>query len=195
MAEVGAGVGAGIGTKVGTKVETEVGTGFGAKRAAGVGPRTLASARDRARLRERESAERARVEQVLARGPLGPQVRDEEPSRARPASRARVAPRAAAPCVCRLCGGGDVALDFVFDRGTWQLARCGRCDFIWTERAAARPAEAREAAIGRSAERFAPRTRRPGAAAASAPGTGVGVGVGTDRHAGPVGVALRASGA
>jgi hypothetical protein len=97
------------------------------------GPRVcgLSSARDRARLREREAAERARVEQVLARGPIGRELEDEGAVRSR---RQAVAPCAPA-CICQVCGGSDIAVDVVRDRGTWRLARCARCDFIWTERA------------------------------------------------------------
>ncbi|MFO0691032.1 MAG: hypothetical protein U0900_20205 [Myxococcota bacterium] len=118
-----------------------VGTGErgGAMAGAAAGPRVcgLSSARDRARLREREQAERARVEQVLARGPMGPEREHSAPPRAcARARRARVAAPAVAACVCRVCGGDDIALDFVRDRGTWRLARCGRCDFMWTDRCA-----------------------------------------------------------
>ncbi|MBK7949962.1 MAG: hypothetical protein IPK00_14715 [Deltaproteobacteria bacterium] len=130
----------------------------GSPRSAGSepGPRVcgLASARDRARLRERYAAERARVEQALARGPVGLDCAEEGAPRSR--RRAPAAPvgrppfadaaassaavdglptRRAAVCVCRVCGGSDIAVDLVRDRGTWRLARCGRCDFIWTERA------------------------------------------------------------
>jgi hypothetical protein len=104
------------------------------------GPRVcgLSSARDRARLRERYAAERARVEQALARGPLGLEAESEVEVEAapRPRRRAQAAPIGMPPsaaCVCRVCGGDDVAVDFVRDRGTLRLARCGRCDFIWTE--------------------------------------------------------------
>lgn len=132
----------------------------GRERSAGSepGPRVcgLASARDRARLQERYAAERARVEQVLARGPIGPELEEAGASRTRrrapatapvgrlpfaaaPASSAAAegpSARRAAACVCRVCGGSDVDVDLVRDRGTWRLARCGRCDFFWTERAA-----------------------------------------------------------
>ena len=64
------------------------------------GPRVcgLSSARDRARLREREQAERARVERVLARGPRGLERRRRERDEA---------------AVCRICGGHEVAQDEV----------------------------------------------------------------------------------
>jgi hypothetical protein len=82
----------------------------------GPGPRVcgLASARDRARLRERERAERARVERVLARGPR------------------EVEPRRASAGRCRVCGGPDVVVDEVSDgtssRMSWRLVQCLRCD-------------------------------------------------------------------
>lgn len=143
-----------------------------------VGPRALASARDRARLRERQAAERARVEEALARGPRGPvgapEPRERHARDAEALERPRVRPSrfvsrapASAVCVCRLCGGSEVALDAVFERGTWQLARCRRCDFMWTERGA-RPGDAHGGeAFGRRFERFAPRTRRPATAGAA----------------------------
>jgi hypothetical protein len=87
--------------------------------------RGLASARDRARLRERERAERARVERVLARGP-----REVE---ARPL--VKRGPRDAG-CVCRACGASEVCEDEVFERGPWRVGRCLRCDHRWMERVA-----------------------------------------------------------
>ncbi|MEZ4332390.1 MAG: hypothetical protein R3F35_11585 [Myxococcota bacterium] len=122
------------------------------------GPRRcgLASPRDRARLRERQAAERARVERVLARGP--------RPDAARPRAALRGAMvRAEAhsdPATCRVCRGHDVCVDHVSDRGgAWRLAQCRRCDHRWTERAVAG---------------FAPRVKRPldadGAAVARAVG-------------------------
>ena len=85
------------------------------------GPRVcgLSSARDRARLREREQAERARVERVLARGPRGLERRRRERDEA---------------AVCRICGGHEVAQDEVRERGVFRLARCLRCEHRWTER-------------------------------------------------------------
>jgi hypothetical protein len=103
----------------------------------------LSSARDRARLREREAAERVRVERVLARGP-------------RYAERRR-ADRDSAPATgsvptsaCGVCGSGEVLEDevgegFRLGQGL-RLAWCRRCDHRWTERLAVR---------------FVPRFRRP----------------------------------
>lgn len=122
------------------------------------GPRLcgLASARDRARLRERQAAERARVERVLARGPR--ETASSARAVAREAGRADAdRERAAASLVpaevspdratCRVCRGRDVSVDQVVEWGLWRLAQCRRCDHRWTERAA---------------EPFAPRLRRPG---------------------------------
>ena len=85
------------------------------------GPRVcgLSSARDRARLREREQAERARVERVLARGPRELERRRRD--------------RCESPA-CRVCGGHEVVQDEVSDRGVQRLARCLRCEARWTER-------------------------------------------------------------
>lgn len=108
--------------------------------------RGLASARDRARLREREAAERERVERVLARGPR-------EVARREAPQEERLEPRLA----CRLCGGSDVSCDEVFEQGGVRLACCRRCDHRWTERLA-RP----------SVVRVAPGRRRRGGAVRAA---------------------------
>ncbi len=113
------------------------------------GPRVcgLSSARDRARLREREQAERARVEKVLARGPrdLERRRRDREDAVAVAAARpdaiaaARPAARGSRAAVCcRVCGGHEVVQDEVSDRGVFCLAQCLRCEHRWTERGAER---------------------------------------------------------
>lgn len=105
----------------------------------------LSSARDRARLREREAAERARVERVLARGPRDAERRrtdrDSEPASA-----------------CGVCGGSEVVEDEVGEglrlgQGL-RLAWCRRCDHRWTERLSLR---------------FVPRFRRPQGRDAEAP--------------------------
>lgn len=109
----------------------------------------LSSARDRARLREREAAERERVERVLARGP-----REIERRRADRAER-----EAASTCACRVCGGTEVFEDEVAESrsggGGLRLAWCRRCDYRWTERVA---------------DRFVPRFRRPAARASEVGG-------------------------
>jgi len=37
------------------------------------------------------------------------------------------------PQTCSVCGGADVAVDEVFERGLWLLAECRRCENQWTE--------------------------------------------------------------
>jgi hypothetical protein len=65
--------------------------------------------------------------------------------------------RAITPQTCSVCGGADVAVDEVFERGLWLLAECRRCENQWTEgplggprgpiaRAVAVPAEEQAAA-------------------------------------------------
>ena len=82
----------------------------------GGGVSGLASARDRARWRERAAAERARVERALARGPRTVERRRAE----RPA--------------CAVCGGSEILEDEVFEGGILRLGHCRRCDHRWTER-------------------------------------------------------------
>jgi hypothetical protein len=104
----------------------------------------LASGRDRARLRERELAERARVERVLARGPREGERRKtdrDEPARATDLrSDADLASSVATRvgCSCRVCGGREIVEDEVFDRGAWRVARCLRCEHRSMERIAVR---------------------------------------------------------
>jgi hypothetical protein len=40
---------------------------------------------------------------------------------------------AATPQTCSVCGGADVAVDEVIERGLWLLAECRRCENRWTE--------------------------------------------------------------
>jgi hypothetical protein len=99
----------------------------------------LASARDRRRLRERNAAERARVEKMMASAPmpLDPDSGDAECGRGRGFAGLRSVP---APC-CPVCGGNDLHFDEVMHAGALRLARCSRCDFRWTERPRSRWAE------------------------------------------------------
>ena len=53
-------------------------------------------------------------------------------ARSRSMARSRTA-RAIAPQTCSVCGGADVAVDEVFERGLWLLAECRRCENQWTE--------------------------------------------------------------
>ena len=41
--------------------------------------------------------------------------------------------RAIIPKTCSVCGGSDVAIDEVFERGLWLLSECRRCAHQWTE--------------------------------------------------------------
>jgi hypothetical protein len=41
--------------------------------------------------------------------------------------------RATTPQTCSVCGGTDVAVDEVLERGLWLLAECRRCENQWTE--------------------------------------------------------------
>jgi hypothetical protein len=47
-------------------------------------------------------------------------------------SNRRSHPRATAPETCGICGGGDVAVDEVVERGLWLLSECRRCRHQWT---------------------------------------------------------------
>jgi len=109
--------------------------------------RGLASLRDRRRLRERDAAERARVERALATAPL-PSEPNPGPIRARlpkrstsrvvQLARTRPARRGSVPTPllrCSICAGSDVLLDeVVHDGQLLRLGQCGRCSHRWTER-------------------------------------------------------------
>ena len=47
--------------------------------------------------------------------------------------------RAITPETCGVCGGSDVAIDEVFERGLWLLHECARCRHQWTEGPLGRP--------------------------------------------------------
>jgi hypothetical protein len=53
-------------------------------------------------------------------------------ARSQTMARRRMA-RAIPPQTCSVCGGADVAVDEVFERGLWLLAECRRCENQWTE--------------------------------------------------------------
>ncbi len=124
----------------------QAGTGRGDVPAAGPRVCGLSSARDRARLREREQAERARVERVLARGPRGLERRRRERGEA---------------AVCRVCGGHEVVQDEVSERGVFRLARCLRCEHRWTERGSDGFAPAVRRTLHRADNTAANGTERP----------------------------------
>jgi len=41
--------------------------------------------------------------------------------------------RAITPGPCGVCGGSEVAIDEVFERGLWLLHECRRCQHQWTD--------------------------------------------------------------
>ncbi len=116
------------------------------RRARGRRGESLASARDRQRLREREAAERQRVERMLAKVPLSP---DWDPSNPEivphPSSKAFGQPGLrvvdAEPSACPVCGDTRIVADEVIHLGTLRLSECLRCEHRWTERPSRRFAE------------------------------------------------------
>ena len=119
-----------------------------------------ASARDRRRLRERNAAERTRVENVLAEGPPGllveglsrfsseltsEYVSETGASWAAPweegASPQLVDAALMATEWCPICGSEQIAADEVQQLGRLRLSECLRCDHRWTRRSGARFAE------------------------------------------------------
>ncbi len=115
--------------------------------AAGFGG-ALVSARDRRRVRERNAAERERVERALAEAPLEVTPR---PKVAAPAPTFdRVRQSAPAPAIgplagqvgCPVCGGAKLASDEVFVAGgTLRLVECLHCDHRFTSRPRSRWSE------------------------------------------------------
>ena len=125
--------------------------------AAGYG--RLASSRDRQTARERNAAERARVEEMFASAPLPSDRRRArwtaaapafEPGAARPARRLRALP--AMPTSCPVCASTTVTSDEVArPGGSLRLSECLHCDHRWTEKPARR-----FAALGGAMERRSP---------------------------------------
>lgn len=114
----------------------------------------LASPHDRKQMRDRNAAERARVEEMLANAPLPTDRRRarwtppitqsapfsyEQPAE-RPAARLRALP--AQPKGCPVCASAKVTTDEV-GRGSsaLRLSECLHCDHRWTERPTRRFAE------------------------------------------------------
>lgn len=91
----------------------------------------LASARDRQRLREREFAERARVEEMLASAPPLSPLLSERPLPKGPA-RLRALPVHAS--TCPVCTSTKVVRDEVMSGGLLRLSECLHCDHRWTDR-------------------------------------------------------------
>lgn len=114
------------------------------RRAQGRRGESLGSPRDRARLRQRNSAERSRVEGMLASAPLPldrrTQARVEPmPAPSTPtstsANRLRALPSTAG---CPVCGDARVVTDEVMHEGTLRVSECLHCDHRWTHRPRAR---------------------------------------------------------
>ena len=127
----------------------------------------LASARDRQRVRERNAAERSRVERMLATAPL-PATGDGAPrplsstTARRPASLRPLPGRG-----CPVCSSSRTASDEVFQQGTLRLWECLHCEHRWTERPGRRWAE-----LGASMARGAVAGNAMGKAMGNAPGAG-----------------------
>lgn len=94
----------------------------------------LASARDRQRLRERQFAERSRVEEMLASAPL---VLPEPASRPGHFS-TRPGLRSVPEAGCPVCASAKIVRDEVMSAGLLRLSECLHCDHRWTERPRAR---------------------------------------------------------
>ena len=98
------------------------------RRAVGRRGESLASPRDRQRLRERNRAERARVEGMLATEPIPVERRGQR----------RALSAAAQPfhdsSTCPVCGDGRVVMDEVIHVGTLKMSECLHCEHRWTER-------------------------------------------------------------
>jgi hypothetical protein len=107
----------------------------------------LASPRDRARVRERNAAERTRVEQMLANVPSPVDLRTtrrgldpvsanlrwtpgDEDSTAAPRAGLRAVPSQG----CPVCASSTVVTDQVMNGGAMRLSECLHCEYRWTER-------------------------------------------------------------
>lgn len=100
----------------------------------------LGSARDRQRLRDRNSAERTRVERMLANAPVPtaePEVRfgaSFHPAAAPSTPESARILRAVPARVCPVCTSSKVVSDEVVSGATMRLSECLHCDHRWTER-------------------------------------------------------------
>ena len=116
---------------------------------AGFGGR-LSSARDRQKVRERNAAERTRVEEMLASAPIDAKPRmpfspsapsSVEQSRS-PSSAFHLRALSSSPEGCPVCESGKVVRDEVFEAGTTlRLSECLNCEHRWTARPRARWSE------------------------------------------------------
>jgi hypothetical protein len=120
----------------------------GGHRARGRRGEGLASARDRQRLLERNTAERERVERMIAgvevpveRRAHGRESRVLEyipdslqPGHDGPGHRYAHGPRAMQPASCPVCGDGRIVTDEVMHGGTLRVSECLHCEHRWTRR-------------------------------------------------------------
>jgi hypothetical protein len=108
----------------------------GGVRARGRRGESLASARDRQRLRERNRAERARVEGMIAGQPIPVERR----AHGREALASEYKPLAAsfelrpAQAGCPICGDDKIVTDEVMHGGTLCVSECLHCEHRWTQR-------------------------------------------------------------
>jgi len=122
-------------TSIGSKT---VSPGFRARSRKG---RSLASARDRMRLRERNVAERARVEKMLATVPIPDDRREttRDESGCRQENRFFEPGQDAGYAMglefgCPVCGDSRTVTDEVIHGGTLSVSECLHCDHRWTAR-------------------------------------------------------------
>ena len=114
-------------------------------RARGRRGESLASARDRKRLRERNTQERERVEGMIDNMavPVERRTRRREslvaecttlslPSGHHAGVHADI--RAVQPVICAVCGDGRIATDEVMHGGNLRVSECLHCEHRWTER-------------------------------------------------------------
>lgn len=129
-------------------------------RARGRRGEVLSSVRDRQRLRERNTAERERVEVMLA----SPAILAERRARRRESAAPEFAPRsprfelrALQPSGCPVCGDARIVTDEVMHGGTLRVSECLNCEHRWTQR----PKQGRWAELGATMRRAShPRTLR-----------------------------------
>ncbi len=132
---------------------------------AGFGGR-LSSARDRQKVRERNAAERTRVEEMLGSAlidaerrmptpPFSPSAPSSLEQSRSSASAFHVRALASTPAGCPVCESGKVVRDDVFEAGTTlRLSECLNCEHRWTARPRARWSELGKRMTSRGGTRF-----------------------------------------
>jgi hypothetical protein len=124
-------------TKIRTPGRFARSTPPGGIRARGRRGEGLASARDRQRLRERNMAERDRVEGMIASLPIPVERRAhrrESPGSDYTPDSVSSGLRIAQAAGCPVCGDGRIVTDEVIHRGTLRVSECLHCEHRWTER-------------------------------------------------------------